>query len=99
MSPQVMEIIQAKRRFKQLPWQVRMHEAEMGWRRRLSLSRLNHYGRKPKVTVIRAQGKPLMVLRAGRYFVSSFTWPTLIEKAALGPWKRVAGTTLEKRLP
>lgn len=99
MNSAITEIIRQKNLFKRLPLGERLALAEEGWRRSLRWSNANSYGVQPKVTVLRAQGKPLIVLRAGRYFVSSFTWQTLIEKAALGPWKKIAGTTLERRLP
>lgn len=52
---------------------------------------------KPVIRVFKAQGKPLLVLRVGPKFVSAFTWKRLIHKAAFGPWKVVADTTLGKR--
>lgn len=50
-----------------------------------------------RIRVIRAQGKPLLVLRIGAKFVSAFTWPNLIKKAAWGPWKDIRSVTLAKR--
>ena len=73
---------------------------------RIALDRLNRrYDRKgkphekPKVIVIRAQGKPLLVLCSGRKFVSAFTWDRLQYKVIYGPWQFIADTTLAKRLP
>lgn len=54
---------------------------------------------KPRVIVIRAQGKPLFVWRAGDLFVAAFTWNRLVKKASNGAFKRVSSTTLAKRLP
>lgn len=54
---------------------------------------------KPKVTVIKAQGKPLFVFVSGTKFVSAFTWDRLLYKAVYGQWKAIQGTTLERRLP
>lgn len=54
---------------------------------------------KPRVYIIRAQGKPLIVWRAGEYFVASFTWHRLAQKVMAGQFKRVADTTLAVRLP
>lgn len=54
---------------------------------------------KPVIRVFKAQGKPLLVLRVGPKFVSAFTWKRLIHKAAFGPWKIIADTTLGKRWP
>lgn len=54
---------------------------------------------KPRVIVLRAQGKPLLVLRSGRKFVSAFTWDRLQYKVIYGPWQFIADTTLAKRLP
>ena len=60
-----------------------------------------HHGKcihqRPIIRVFKAQGKPLLVLRVGPKFVSAFTWKRLIHKAAFGPWKLVADTTLGKR--
>lgn len=71
-----------------------------------ALKRLNRrYDRKgkqhekPKVVVIRAQGKPLLVLRSGPKFVAAFTWDRLQYKTVYGPWKFISDTTLAKRLP
>lgn len=60
---------------------------------------LKHVQDKPKVTVIRAQGKPLFVFVSGGKFVSAFTWDRLLYKVVYGLWKDVKGTTLERRLP
>lgn len=54
---------------------------------------------KPRVIVIRAQGKPLLVYREGGLFVASFSWALLEQKLAAGKWKRIAETTLKDRLP
>ena len=54
---------------------------------------------KPVVVVIRAQGKRLLVLRVGAYFVSAFTWDRLQYKVVYGGWKRVDQTTLKYRIP
>ena len=39
----------------------------------------------------------LLVLRIGKWFVSSFTWETLTRKAAFGPWKQIDQVTLQQR--
>lgn len=54
---------------------------------------------KPHVTVIRAQGKPLLVCRSGPRFISAFTWGRLMEKFNNGTWLLVENTTLKDRLP
>lgn len=69
-----------------------------GWKRRTKRHQQN-VPEKPSVVVLRAQGKRLMVLRVGPDFVSSFTWDTLMFKAAHGHWKKIADTTLAGRLP
>lgn len=53
---------------------------------------------KPRIVVLRAQGRPLMVSRIGERFISSFTWDLLMYKAVHGFWQPIAPTTLADRL-
>lgn len=62
-------------------------------------ARHNCWAEKPRVVVIKAQGKPLLVFVSGHKFVSAFTWDRLLYKAVHDPWKILRGTTLERRLP
>ncbi len=63
------------------------------------LARRGKQHEKPIVIVIKAQGKPLLVLRCGDKFVASFTWDRLQYKVVYGPWTSISKTTLAKRLP
>lgn len=79
-----------------LPMEVVMEEACRRYQRSHKYRRLDMPA-KPIIRVFKAQGKPLLVLRVGPKFVSAFTWKRLIHKAAFGPWKVLADTTLGKR--
>lgn len=97
MHPVAMHAIAAQYRLKRMSTEAALAEAESEARRRARMCKAP-LPPKPRVRVFRAQGKPLLVLRVGRYFVSSFTWGTLIRKAA-DPykWKQIARTTLSVR--
>lgn len=47
---------------------------------------------KPRVRVFRAQGKRLLVYKAGLRFAAAFTWENLILKVAKRQTKRLDGT-------
>lgn len=89
----IREMLLERAAFQKRPAAERFHMAKHAQNSRRSrqfpLDRL-------RVTVIKAQGKQLLVLRAGNKFVSSFTWDTLLMKACLQGWKRL-NSTLEKR--
>lgn len=78
--------------------QEKAHRSLVAVKRRSAAQHLRD-GAKPVVVVLRAQGKPLLVLRVGDWFVAAFTWDKLMYKTAYGTWKRVAETTLRYRLP
>lgn len=85
--------------FDSLPLDRKLSDAWRGWTQRLRWSKATDFPKKPRVVVLKAQGRRLIVLRGGRWFVAGFTWEAVIRKAAIGPWKKLEGTTLEKRLP
>lgn len=97
LRPVALHAINESARIKRLSTEECILEAGSEARRR---ARMSHVALpiKPVIRVFKAQGKPLLVLRVGRYFISSFTWDTLIRKAAdQYKWKRIANTTLAKR--
>lgn len=91
-------LLKDSRDWKRLPLMEKRDRAMAGWLRLTLRLKLTHKWR-PVVQVIRAQGKPLLVLRVGDRFVSSFTWDRLMFKAAYGHWKNIHDTTLADRLP
>lgn len=52
---------------------------------------------KPRVIVIRAQGKPLFLHLRGKQFVSAFTWERLVRKHHNNQY-RLLTPTLKERL-
>lgn len=44
---------------------------------------------KPRITVRKYRGKPLLTYRFGRYYQSAFTWDALVRKLAFGQYKRI----------
>ena len=79
-----------------LPTAEVIPEAQRGIARRYRFAKLAK-PEKLTVRVFKVGERRLLVLRIGKWFVSSFTWETLTRKAAFGPWKRIDQVTLQKR--